>query len=127
MTTFLYRRGNGNGGNYIRAMVTLTDSECPYAALAALVANDYIPGKRVRSHIMRTIETDGEAEYGIHATVYEGPDSETEFDAAYITAELQPLDDRDLAHYKAQSLTEYDTLRGALDRGAWAWFRKGAK
>lgn len=42
--------------------------------MAALVANDYIACRRVRRQIIRYIETDGEAEFAINATVYEGPD-----------------------------------------------------
>lgn len=42
--------------------------------MAAVVANDYIAGRRVRRQIIRYIETDGEAEFAINATVYEGPD-----------------------------------------------------
>jgi hypothetical protein len=49
----------------------------------------------VRRHIVRNIEVDGEAEYGIHATVHEGPRGETAFGAAWLTAELQPADDDD--------------------------------
>jgi len=123
---FLYRRGNGNEGNFVRAIVTLSPGQCPHAALCALVANDYIPGRRVRRHIMREISTDGEAEFGISATVYEGPDGETDFGAAYLTAELNPLDANDFKHYNNQNVTHYETLRKALDNGAWAWFKKGA-
>ena len=71
--TYLYRRGDGNEGNFPRSIVDLDDNESPYAALRALVVNDYIAGKRVRRHIIRTIEIDGEADYGVLATVYEGP------------------------------------------------------
>lgn len=126
--TYLYRRGNGNDGNYPRALVTLAPDQCPHSALCALVANDYIPGRRVRLHIMRTIQTSGEREYGILADVMEGPDGETEFGAAYITAELQPLSAADVAHYQGQRLAEYARLRDALDRAAWRYYlkRKGA-
>lgn len=124
MKTYLYRRGNGNKGNYVRVMVALADNQCPHAALCALVLNDFIPGKRVRRHIARTIETEGESEYGISATVYTGPDGETDFGAAYLTAELQPLSDADCEHYKGQRVAQFDSLRSAVDRGAWDYFRK---
>lgn len=126
--TYLYRRGNGNDGNYPRALVTLGADDCPFAALCALVANDYIPGRRVRLHIMRTIGTSGEADHGIGADVMEGPDGETEFGAAYITAELQPLSPADVAHYQGQRLAEFPRLRDAIDRAAWRYYlkRKGA-
>lgn len=124
MQTYLYRSGDGNEGNYPRALVSLGDKESPYAAIRALVVNMYIPGCRTRRHIMRNIETDGDADYGINAVVYEGPDGETAFDSAWITAELEPASREDIAHYVAQGLTHYANLRDALDRGAWAYFRK---
>lgn len=115
---FLYRRGNGNEGNYQRAIVQLRPTESPYAALRALVVNDYIAGKRARRHIIRTIEIDGEADYGVQATVYEGPSGETKFGAAYITAALEPIDNPD--EYSVQC----STLRDSLDRGAMRIFKK---
>lgn len=123
--TYLYRRGNGNEGNYSRALVTLAADECPFSALRALVANDYIPGRRVRLHIMRSIVVDGDAEHGISAAVYEGPKGETEFGDAWITAELEPCTSQDVRFYEGQCLRHYKTLRAALDRGAWAYFKKG--
>lgn len=50
MTLYLYRRGNGNEGNFARLVVEITDNENPYSALKALVANDYIAGTRTRRH-----------------------------------------------------------------------------
>lgn len=123
--TYLFRSGDGNEGNYPRHLVTLAPNECPYAALRALVVNRYIPGCRTRRHIMREIQTEGEAEHGINATVYEGPQGETAFCAAWLTAELEPLSAADLAHYQGQGMTHYERLRDALDRAAWAYFRKG--
>jgi hypothetical protein len=55
MSKYLFRKGDGNEGNFPRF----------------------------------------EAEYGIHATVYEGPHGEQAFGAAWLTAELQPADDDD--------------------------------
>lgn len=123
--TYLYRRGDGNEGNFIRSLITLTN-ENPYAALRALVVNDYIAGRSVRRHIIRTIEIDGEADYRIHATVFEGPKGQTAFGAAYITAELQPLTQEDADHYRDQNVTEWKGLKSALDRGAWKLYREHA-
>jgi hypothetical protein len=120
---FLYRRGDGNEGNFIRGVVALRDNESPYAALRALVINDYIPGKRVRRHVIKTIEVDGEEDYGLHAAVYNGPDGERAFDAAYITAELQPLDDKDTEFYADQNKPAY-FLNRLLDRGAMRIFKQ---
>jgi hypothetical protein len=125
MSFYLYRRGDGNEGNFPRAMIELKTEECPYAALRALVANDYIPGRRVRLHIMRNIETDGEPEHGILATVHEGPEGEQAFGAAWLTAELEPLTPEDVSHYEGQRFT-LRSLRDSVDRAAWRFFRKGA-
>lgn len=126
MATFLYRRGNGNEGNFPRFLVDLKKTDSPYAALKALVANDYIAGRRVRRHIMREIEIDGEPEYGLHATVYEGPEGESDFGAAYLTAELQPVTADDLAHYEDRATSRYP-LRRVLDNGALRLFRAESK
>jgi hypothetical protein len=124
MPLYLYRRGDGNEGNFPRSMIELKPEECPYAALRALVANDYIPGRRVRLYIMRTIETEGEPEHGISATVYEGPDGEQAFGAAWLTAELEPYTREE---FERSPYIFPQSLREALDRAAWHWFRKGAK
>ena len=120
MTTYLYRLGDGNEGNYPRFFVELKSTDCPYAAIAAIVANRYIARSKTRRHIVRNIETDGEPEFSINATVYEGPNGETAFDAAWITAEFEPateseISDSDMRVYR---------LRDMLDRAALAQFRK---
>lgn len=135
MSIFLYRRGNGNEGNFPRLLVELKPTDSPWAAMRALVLNDYIAGKRVRRHIARAIEVDGEPEFGMHATVYDGPDGETEFGAAYLTAELEPVRPDDM-EYMIERYGRGDNpgygpnvrawrLRELLDRGALADFRKG--
>ena len=119
--SYLYRRGDGNEGNFPRAIIDLEDNESPFAALRALVINDYIAGKRVRRHIIRTIEIDGEADYGVQATVYEGPSGEQAFGAAYITAELEPVSETDIdACYYSLFRSP---IRKALDAGALKIFR----
>lgn len=115
---YLYRRGNGNEGNYTRYIIHTAH---PYEALKACVVNDYIASSN-RRYIMKNIETDGEAEYSIYATICEGPNGETEFGAAWITAELAPLDEEDYAYYK-ERLDEY-TEKEAFVRPALAYFNK---
>ena len=110
---YCYRLGDGNEGNYPRFLITLQENECPYAAIAALVANRYIVGSKTRRHIVANVQTDGEPEYGISGTVYEGPKGEQAFGAAWITAELEPVADSDYP-----SLQEYG-LREFLDLAAW--------
>jgi len=92
MKTYLFRAGDGNDGNFPRHTVNLEPTDYPFAALRALVLNMYKEGP-TRQHIADTITTDGEAEYGVLATVYEGPNGEQAFGAAWITAELEPTDD----------------------------------
>lgn len=86
---YLYRRGNGNQGNFPRAVVKLDATDNAYAALFALVVNDYISGKRVRRHISVNIVIDGERNHP-YATVHLGPRGETAGEA-WLTAELEPV------------------------------------
>lgn len=125
MRTYLFRRGDGNEGNFPRYVVDLADDQCPYSALRALVANEFIAGGRMRRFVLTNIETDGESEYGLRATVYEGPEGEQAFGAAWITAELETLTDAEALHYSGR-LSRY-TLRDALDSAAWRQYIKGAK
>lgn len=125
--TYLYRLGDGNEGNYPRCLLTLSATDDPYAALAALVENRYIAGRRVRNHIVRKIQTEGEPEFGILATVYEGPDGEQAFEAAWITAELEPLKPEDVDHYEGQSLQHFTSMRDAVDAPAYRRYRAALK
>jgi hypothetical protein len=120
---YIYRRGDGNEGNFARFIVELKDNDSPYAALRALVINDYIAGRRTRRHIARTIEVDGESEYGLHACVYDGPDGETVFGAAYVTAELEPAH-KSIWTEDLEDQRKVYPIRAVLDRGALALFRK---
>lgn len=123
MAYYLYRRGDGNEGNFIRALVELSDADNPYAALKALLVNDYIPGKSRRRYIAKHVQIDGEADYSIYATVYQGPRGEMAFDAAWLTAELQRLDEKDAEYYRDSNIHSGD-LKSMLDRGAWQMYRK---
>ncbi len=115
MKSYLYRSGNGNEGNYKRHVVTLTDTDCPFAAVAALLVNEYELQSSPRAHIMANVQTDGEPEFGTAATVYEGPEGETEFGAAWRTAELEPMEPSALD--KGENL-----LIDALDPEALAYY-----
>lgn len=123
MTHFLYRRGNGNEGNYPRMIIELGAKDNAYDALRVLVENDYIAGKKTRRHIRHNIQIDGEPEFSVQATVYEGPEGETEFGAAWITAELQPLKAEDLEYYRDNGTSE-SLLRKALDNSALRHYRQ---
>jgi len=122
MTYYLYRRGNGNEGNYKRFVVFIADSECPWSALKALVINDYIAGSATRRHIIKNISCDGEREYGLSADVYADRDGDTEFGACWLTAALEPLDESD-AYYETGDLAQIKTLRQCLDAAAWRYYK----
>lgn len=125
MIPYLYRRGNGNEGDYPRFIVVLNDDDCPYAALAALVENDYIVRHKARRHVQTCIATDGDPEHGISAVVYDPPEGGA-YDHAWLTAQLEPLRDGDLQHYRDQGMSEY-RLREILDGVALRRFRRDAK
>ena len=105
MKNYLYRHGDGNEGNFPRYVVTLADNECPYRALESLVLNMYHPGP-VRDYIKANLQTEGEADYGVSTAVYEGPEGEMAFDAAWMTAELEPADDSDMKRFDVWTLAE---------------------
>lgn len=120
---YLYRRGNGNDGNFARSIVELGDCDA-YAALKALTVSNFIVGGKVRKHITKNLEVDGEVVHGLHGAVFEGPAGEKEFDAAWLTCELEPV----TAEYADQSrLPLHADLKSALDRGAWQFYRKLTK
>lgn len=125
MTHYLYRRGDGNDGNFPRFIVNIGDSEDAFTALKALVSNDYIVRTRTRRHILANIEVDGETEYGLNASVSEGPEGETAFGAAWLTAALEPISAEDLTFYKDRATSEY-TLRQVLDRSAMRFYKTNA-
>lgn len=124
MPEYLYRRGDGNEGSFPRYVVELPDAGQGYDALRALLANDYIAGRRVRRWIMREMQIDGEPDYGLSATVYRGPDGEEAFGAAWLTAELQPLSTEDATYYREQTTLPRYVFPEPLDRPARRYFRE---
>ena len=123
MRYYLFRRGDGNDGNFPRFIVRLSDDQSAYAALPALLANEYIPRGRVRRHIIGNTVIDGEPDYGLHAMVFEGPDGEEAFGAAWLTAALEPLTQEDCAFWQDRATSLYD-LRQVLDPAAYRLYRK---
>lgn len=118
MTYYLYRVGNGNEGNYTKAVVELTD-ECPYAALAALVSDRYIPGSQTRKYVERNIEVYGDPDH-LLAEIYEGPQGQTDFGASWLTAELHLLTEKDVIYY-TRTVDSFP-LKEALDDRAYAYY-----
>jgi hypothetical protein len=123
MAFFLFRKGDGNEGNFVRFIVELSDKDCPYRALEAMLANEYIAGKRVRRLIIQNVQVDGEPEYGLSACVHEGPEGEQAFGAAWLTAELQPLNAQDLEYERNQWSRPVYPLREVLDNAALRQYR----
>lgn len=124
MKYYEYRIGNGNDGCYPTSIIELEDDENPYAAIKALVINHFIVGERTRKYISKNIEIDGEEDYTVYATVYEGPEGETEFGAAWLCAEMRYIPKDKLDYYIG-----YDrwTLSERLDRGAMMIYKREAK
>lgn len=118
MQTYEFRQGNGNDGNYFETLVELAEDQCPYAALKALVVNLFSIGTKTRAYVSKLASVEGEADYGLYVTILEGTKAETEFGAAWFTAELRPVEDA--AVYNA---TAYP-LKDLLDRGAWQVFKR---
>jgi hypothetical protein len=118
---FLYRQGDGNEGNFPRYYVRIPADVCPFRYLAACVANRYIVGSKTRRYVVANIETGGEAEYGVLATVYEGPKGETAFDSAWLTAEFEPADFSDV---RRNGLQVFENPRDHLDRAALRMLKK---
>jgi hypothetical protein len=121
---YLFRQGDGNEGNYPSGFVRLTDTDSPYAALHALVANMYKPGCYIRRFVMRETQIDGEAEFEVLATVYEGPEGEQAFGAAWLTAELEPYTAEE---YESSRYGKAQSLRETLDPAAYRFYRKLCK
>jgi hypothetical protein len=69
------------------------------------------------------VDVDGERDYTISATIYEGPDGETEFGAAWLIVEVFPADPDDLAAWQADPYKAplcYDRLESAFSAEALA-------
>jgi hypothetical protein len=119
MPVYLYRRGDGNEGNFARGLYSIPAGR-EFSALKALVLNDYIAGKSRRRYIAKHIAVEGEGgEYGCSAYVSEGPRGVTAYGAAWLTAELQHIPAEDVA---AETRDPID-IETALDRGALRVYR----
>lgn len=126
MGVFLYSRGNGNEGDFPRALVELKDDDSQFAALRALVMNDFQQKSRNRRHLMKHMDVDGEGgEFGVYATCHEGPDGEKDMDAAWLTAELKPLTPERVEYWRSRDSVKYHPhpIRSVLDEAALRSFR----
>jgi len=123
MQHFEFKLGNGNDGDSFRGVISMNDNDSPYEAIVALVANRYIAGAATRRHIIKQAHVDGEAEFSVNLTVYEGRSGETHFGAAWLTASLSPIH-CNVDEYESH---EVSTLRSTLDNAAMSLYRKRMK
>lgn len=123
MKYFMYRRGDGNEGNFPRQCVALNDDDCPFAALKALVVNEYQIGRYTRRFIAKNLNVDGDSNRPM-ADIYQGPGGAMAFDACWLTAELEPIEDVDVPGRAAYYNSEYRPIREVLDKGALRYLEK---
>lgn len=128
MTTkyFQLRVGNGNEGNFPayhiwkKVFVEIKEGDDPFAALKALVCNQYIVGTKTRKYISKNMEIDGESDHTIYGIIHEGPNGETDMGSAWLTCEfINCTEDKDEI--------DYFTLEEILDRGAKQIYRNACK
>lgn len=115
MAFFKLRIGDGNEGNFARQIVEIAEDQNAFAALEALVLNTYIEDHPIRKYVEENIQTEGETAFGIYAMVYEGPEGETAYGAAWLTAELEANIDED-------EESDARTLADLLDGPAMAYY-----
>lgn len=120
-TNYELRIGNGNDGNYFNSVIVMDENDCPYAFMDVVIANIFIPGRRVRSHAYKNVMVDGDADYTIYATLSEGHRGETNMGAAYRTASLIKLDESELGFYSDH---EFSTIKEHLDKYAMIRYKK---
>lgn len=123
MTVYNFKIGDGNEGCYGRDYIRLGKDDCPFAAIVALAANRYIVGTSRRRFIRNRIETDGDADYTVYGTVYNGPKGESAMGAAWQCYELVKAKEED-AEYEG---SEIHNLKDYLDKGAYQVYRNEMK
>ena len=78
-----------------------------HLAVAGLLANfNFATADRLAD----AVETTGEPDFGVSATLYEWPDGETEFDAAYMICEVYQVEEYDALSDKKT----YESLEAAF-------------
>lgn len=126
--TYLFRIGNGNDGNFPRVLVNIASDEDAYTAIKALVANEYIIGSKTRKHILDNIEVHGDDDFTIYADVLEGPNGETHFGNAWLTASLERIENQeDIDFYINRGYGTKDApteLRDYIDHEALKMFEE---
>lgn len=114
--------GNGNDGvshHYPDYYVRTAD---PYR-LAELAMVDRFKAGEGMVWARGAVDVDGERDYTISATIYEGPEGETEFGAAWLIIEVFPVDLDDVKTWQADPYKRtscYDRLESAFSAEALA-------
>ena len=110
--------GNGNDGvshHYPDYYVRTAD---PYR-LAELAMVDTFKAGEGMAWAREAVGVDGERDYTISATIYEGPDGETEFGAAWLIIEVFPVESDSNGPLHSNG-PEYDNLESAFSAEALA-------
>jgi hypothetical protein len=116
--------GNGNDGvSHMFPDYYVKTSEPWNLARAAMIAS-WVD----RQWAAENCEVDGEEDYTITATVYEGPEGETQFGAAEMIIEVFPVSEEELPDQTDPwHKPMYDSLDAALDSASVALARKDSE
>lgn len=85
--------GNGNDGVSHMFPDYCVRTDDPYLLAACAMISEW----QDPHWAAKNMEIDGEAEYVVSATIYEGPNGETQFGAAEAIIEVFPLSDKDIS------------------------------
>jgi len=97
--TRLYGVSFGNGNDGVSHMFPdfYVRTDDPWTLARIALVESYAPGSPYYRHAARSVEVNGEADYTVAATLYEGPDGETQFGAAERICLVFPDDGPDMA------------------------------
>lgn len=100
--------GNGNDGVSRSHPNILVYTDDPWTLARAAMIYEW------KDKVWTNENTDltGEDDYGVTATIYEGPNGETEFGAAYMIVEVYPITEIEL---NTHDCTRYDSIYTAFD------------
>ena len=114
--------GNGNDGvshTFPDYMVKTSD---PYRLVELALVDQFEAGEGM-AWAHEAVEVDGEAEYTISAIIYEGPEGETDFGAAWLIVEVFPAAPEDVEAWQADPWKRgrcYEDLESAFSAKALA-------
>jgi hypothetical protein len=97
--------GNGNDGVSQSYPSFLVQTDMPWTLARAAMISQW----KDKVWASENVDIDGDEDYTIYATIYEGPDGETEFGAAYMIAEIFPV------NVTEHNCPQYDNLFTTFD------------